>query len=73
MELKKIALMGLGAVGSYIYWGLSRKEGIDLSVIADGDSSFLILFRLRNERAICGMSSMRSLSGGSLIVTSLIL
>lgn len=37
MELKKIALMGLGAVGSYIYWGLSRKEGIDLSVIADGE------------------------------------
>lgn len=37
MDLKKIAIIGAGAVGSYILWGLSNKEDIDVSVIASGD------------------------------------
>ncbi|MBQ6407718.1 MAG: ketopantoate reductase family protein [Butyrivibrio sp.] len=37
MELKKIAIIGAGAVGCYILWGLSNKEDIDVSVIAQGE------------------------------------
>lgn len=37
MEFKKIAIIGAGAVGCYILWGLSQKENIDISVIAQGD------------------------------------
>ncbi len=36
MEFKKIALIGAGAVGSYILWGLSHKDELDLSVVASG-------------------------------------
>lgn len=36
MEFKKIAIIGAGAVGCYILWGLSQKENIDISVIAQG-------------------------------------
>lgn len=41
MKLNKVAIMGAGAVGSYLIWGLSKKtgqsEGIDLCVVASGD------------------------------------
>jgi len=37
MELKKVAIIGAGAVGCYILWGLSQKETIEVSVIADGE------------------------------------
>ncbi len=37
MELKKVAIIGAGAVGCYILWGLSQKENIDISVIAQGE------------------------------------
>lgn len=37
MEYKKIAVLGAGAVGSYVIWGLSEKKGIDLAVIAKGE------------------------------------
>ncbi len=37
MKIKTVALMGAGAVGSYVIWGLSGKPGIDLQVIADGE------------------------------------
>ena len=36
MEFKKIAIIGAGAVGSYILWGLSHKDELDLSVVASG-------------------------------------
>ena len=36
MDFKKIAILGAGAVGCYILWGLSNKEDIDISVIASG-------------------------------------
>ena len=40
MEFKKIALMGAGAIGSYLIWGLSGKAKagmIDICVVADGE------------------------------------
>lgn len=36
MEIKKAAVLGAGAVGSYIIWGLSQADDIELGVIADG-------------------------------------
>lgn len=36
MEIKSVALLGAGAVGSYIIWGLSGKEGIEFSLCAEG-------------------------------------
>lgn len=36
MEFKKVVIIGAGAVGCYILWGLSQKENIELSVIASG-------------------------------------
>ena len=37
MEMKKVAIVGAGAVGCYMLWGLSEKEGIDLCVVASGE------------------------------------
>ncbi len=36
MEIKKVAVLGAGAVGSYVIWGLSQKSDIKLGVIAEG-------------------------------------
>ena len=37
MKIKKVAVLGAGAVGSYVIWGLSQKENIQLGVIAEGE------------------------------------
>ena len=37
MDFKKIVIIGAGAVGSYMLWGLSNKNDIDLSVVASGE------------------------------------
>ena len=37
MKIKKVAVLGAGAVGSYIIWGLSKRTDIQLGVIAEGD------------------------------------
>lgn len=37
MEFKNVAIIGAGAVGSYMLWGLSQKKDIELSVIASGE------------------------------------
>ena len=37
MEFKNVVIIGAGAVGSYMLWGLSQKDDIDLSVIASGE------------------------------------
>lgn len=37
MKFNSIAILGAGAVGSYLLWGLSHKENLDLCVIADGE------------------------------------
>lgn len=36
MKFQKVAILGIGAVGSYLLRGLSQKSDIDLCVIADG-------------------------------------
>ena len=37
MKIQSVAVLGAGAVGSYVIWGLSEKKDIDLSVIAKGE------------------------------------
>ena len=36
MEIKTVVVLGAGAVGSYVIWGLSGKPGIRLGVVAEG-------------------------------------
>lgn len=36
MKIKKVAVLGAGAVGSYVIWGLSNRKDIRLGVIAEG-------------------------------------
>ncbi len=37
MNIKRVAVLGAGAVGSYVIWGLSQREDIELGVIATGE------------------------------------
>lgn len=37
MKIKSVAVLGAGAVGSYVIWGLSEKKDIQLGVIASGE------------------------------------
>ena len=37
MNIKSVAVLGAGAVGSYVIWGLSHKKDIRLGVIAEGE------------------------------------
>ncbi len=37
MEIKRVAVLGAGAVGSYVIWGLSNRDDIELGVIAEGE------------------------------------
>ena len=37
MKIKSVAVLGAGAVGSYVIWGLSSREDIRLGVIAEGE------------------------------------
>lgn len=34
MSIKSVGIIGAGAVGSYVIWGLSKVEDIKLGVIA---------------------------------------
>ena len=36
MKIQSVAVLGAGAVGSYVIWGLSHKKDIRLGVIAEG-------------------------------------
>ena len=36
MDIRKVAVLGAGAVGSYVIWGLSACRDIQLGVVADG-------------------------------------
>ena len=36
MDIKKVAVLGAGAVGSYVIWGLSARRDIELGVVANG-------------------------------------
>lgn len=37
MKIQSVAILGAGAVGSYMIWGLSNRNDIRLGVIADGE------------------------------------
>ena len=37
MKIKTVAIIGAGAVGSYLIWGLSARKDIRLGVVADGE------------------------------------
>ncbi len=37
MEINNVVIIGAGAVGCYMLWGLSQKDNINLSVIASGE------------------------------------
>ena len=37
MKIKSVAVLGAGAVGSYVIWGLSQKPEVRLGVIAEGE------------------------------------
>ncbi len=37
MEIKSVAILGAGAVGSYVIWGLSQLSNIQLGVVAEGE------------------------------------
>lgn len=37
MEIRSVAILGAGAVGSYVIWGLSGRKEIRLGVIAEGE------------------------------------
>ena len=40
MDIRKVAVLGAGAVGSYVIWGLSARRDIELGVVADGPVSY---------------------------------
>lgn len=37
MQIKKVAVLGAGEVGSYVIWGLSQAENLSLGVIVEGE------------------------------------
>ena len=37
MKYQSVAILGAGAVGSYVMWGLAKKKEIDLCVVASGE------------------------------------
>ena len=43
MKIQSVAVLGAGAVGSYVLWGLSGKPGVKLGVIAEGDRAKRLL------------------------------
>ena len=36
MKICSVAILGAGAVGSYLLWGLTDKPGVTVSVVAEG-------------------------------------
>ncbi len=48
MKIKKVAVLGAGAVGSYVIWGLSNNKSISLGVVANGERNK----RLKNQGLI---------------------
>lgn len=37
MQIKKVAILGAGAVGSYVIWGLSQRNDISLGIVAENE------------------------------------
>ena len=47
MKIKTVAVLGAGAVGSYVIWGLSRRKDIRLGVLAEGKRAEKLRFIIR--------------------------
>ena len=52
MNIKKVAVLGAGAVGSYVIWGLSNNKKITLGVVADGERKASILWNVLPNESI---------------------
>lgn len=73
MEYRRVALVGAGAIGSYLIWGLSRKEGIELKVIAEGERKERYQrngFVINGERFDPEVCTAEEAKGADLIVVS---
>ena len=46
MNIKSVAVLGAGAVGSYVIWGLAERKDIKLGVIAEGERYQLSLIHI---------------------------
>ena len=55
MTIKKIAVLGAGAVGSYIIWGLSQRDDIELGVVVEGERAEH--FKKNSRIALLGISN----------------
>lgn len=55
MTIKKIAVLGAGAVGSYIIWGLSQRDDIEFGVVAEGERAEH--FKKNSRIALLGISN----------------
>lgn len=53
MQIKSVAILGAGAVGSYVIWGLNSVKDIKLGVIAEGERAS----RLKKEGCLIMMKS----------------
>lgn len=73
MDIKTVAVLGAGAVGSYMIWGLSGREDIRLGVIAEGERAE----RLKNGCVINGVTyypevwSPQEARGADLLIVAL--
>ena len=62
MEIKSVALLGAGAVGSYIIWGLSKLPDIRFGIIAEGSRAA----RLRDEG--CSINNIKKIAERTQII-----
>jgi len=66
MKIKKVSILGAGAVGLYIYWGLSANSDIEVSIIAEGEADFIVSF----EKIEAARYANCLRKGGKIIVNS---
>ena len=52
MKIESVAVLGAGAVGSYVIWGLSEKAGVRLGVVAEGERAERIEKELNEEKKL---------------------
>ncbi len=73
MEIKTVAVLGAGAVGSYMIWGLSSRRDVRLGVVAEGERAE----RLKNGCIINGATyrpevwSPQEAAGADLLIVAL--
>lgn len=63
MKIKTVAVLGAGAVGSYIIWGLADRKDVTTGVIAEGERAERLKKRLHHKS--CDLSPTGVDSQGS--------